>query len=94
MRRSFRLIAEMSLLALFSAVLGRSQVSILTQHNDNARSGQNVNETVLNTSNVNPNGFGKLFWRTIDGFMYTQPLYVPLWAGLHTKPVLHIKQSG
>src|SRR5215470_2840577 len=63
-------------LTLMQGVLGVSQVSVLTQHNDNARTGQNLNETALNTSNVNQSSFGKLFWRTVDGFIYAQPLYV------------------
>jgi hypothetical protein len=53
------------------------QVSVLTAQYDNNRSAANLNETLLNTSNVNKNQFGRLFSRSLDGYLYAQPLYVP-----------------
>lgn len=50
---------------------------VLTQHNDNGRSGASLDETILNASNVNVNQFGKLFSHAVQGQIYAQPLYVP-----------------
>jgi hypothetical protein len=76
------------LLILFSFIIGGSHVlpatqasadavAVLTQHNDNQRTGANLSETTLNTSNVRPGSFGKLFTREVDGHIYAQPLVVP-----------------
>lgn len=66
---------------LFLAAAWGQQVSILTQHNDNARTGANTQETTLNPDNVISANFGLLFKRAVDDQVYAQPLYA---AGVRT----------
>jgi len=51
-------------------------VSVLTQHNDIARSGTNLQEATLSAANVGSPAFGKLFARAVDDQIYAQPLVV------------------
>src|SRR5262249_39950918 len=49
---------------------------VLTYHNDNAPTGQSLNETILTPSNVNATSFGLLRVLSVDGKVDAQPLYV------------------
>ncbi len=49
---------------------------VVTYKNDNARTGQNLNESVLTPANVNQTTFGLLRTLSVDGKVDAQPLYL------------------
>jgi hypothetical protein len=51
-------------------------MNITTERYDQSRLGANLNETQLNTSDVNVNTFGKLWSYQVSGSVYSQPLYI------------------
>src|SRR6266478_5111798 len=64
------------MLTFYQHLAMQSDLSVLTFHNDNLRTGQNLNETILNTSNVTAQHFGKRVSYPVDGQLYAQPLFV------------------
>ena len=75
---TFRLMRLVTVAAIaFQIPLANSQVSVLSWHYDNARSGVNSSETLLTPSNVTKTGFGKIFTQRADGYVVGHPLYVP-----------------
>jgi len=52
-------------------------ISITTQHNNNFRTGANLEETRLRPDKVKVAKFGRLFDMPVDGHIYGQPLYLP-----------------
>ena len=65
------------LLALVSSsITAAAQVNVYTRSNDNSRTGQNLQETILTPALVNATNFGKLYTIPTDGQIYAQPLYV------------------
>src|SRR5579863_2865457 len=63
-------------LLLLAAVAAALATDVTTYHNDNLRSGQNLNETILTKSNVNATSFGKLAFLPVDGIIDAEPLYL------------------
>lgn len=73
-----RIIVFIALLIPCFSGINFAQVSVLTHHNDNSRTGQNLSETYLTPTVVNNQGFGQLFAQPLDGIAVAEPLYVPL----------------
>jgi hypothetical protein len=68
-----------------------SSVDIITYHDDNARTGQNLNETALTLANVKSATFGKKGEFTVDGKVDAQPLYLSqVTVGSQKKNILYV----
>src|SRR6516162_11698190 len=75
----------------FMLALGvASATDVLTYHNDNARSGQNLQETILTTTNVNSSTFGKLFTMPVDGIIDAEYLSEVSFPDHHIHNVLYV----
>jgi len=74
-----RLLAALTAVALLLHVTrpAVAQVSVLTHHFDNARTGWNAQETALNAQTVGNGGFGLLHAVAVDDQLNAQPLIVP-----------------
>ena len=82
--RGLRLVWFMIALVALSAAAQAADV--LTYHNDNARTGQNLQEATLTHGNVNASQFGLLRVLAADGKVDGQPLYA---AGVSISGTLH-----
>ena len=81
----------MALCAAITCACAHAQVDVLTQHNDNFRTGVNLRETLLTPANVNQTQFGMLFKRVLDDQLYTQPLVVTgVTVGGGTRDIVYV----
>jgi outer membrane protein assembly factor BamB len=68
-----RIVAALLCLAACAPV---SATEVLTHHNNPARTGAVIDETVLSPATLKTQGFGKVFSLVVDGQIYAQPLVV------------------
>jgi hypothetical protein len=83
----------MMVAAVFAGTLPlRAQTDVLTWHNDVARTGQNLRESLLTPAVVNSAGFGLLKNVVVDGKVDAQPLYASAVAiaGKGTHNILYV----
>ena len=73
-RRGAAIVVVLAWTLLGAQANAQVNVNVTTYHNDNLRTGVNLNETVLNPANVNQGVFGLLFNCPVDGQVYAQPL--------------------
>ena len=87
---SFKLPALLLCVAICTSA--QTPVNVLTGNYDNLRTNANLQETILNPSNVGSNGFGKVATLPVDGQIYAQPLYAAgiQIRGVGTRNVLYV----
>ena len=73
MRKPSALCCPLLMLAL---ALQAGAQRVITSQYDNARTGANLNETILTPRNVNVQHLGKIFTLHVDGDVYAQPLFL------------------
>jgi hypothetical protein len=97
---SLRPIVKSCLFLIFTTVVIATAIGtvttagtdVLTYHNDNARTGQNLTETSLTPATVTVSTFGKVGFFGVDGKVDAQPLYVSALTmpGQGTSNVLYV----
>ncbi len=74
-------------LIIFTCLLGRAQVNILTANGNNDRTNANSEEKQLAPATVTPESFGKIGTFEVDGQVYTQALFANGIAMLGSAPL-------
>jgi hypothetical protein len=84
--------ATLTLAVATRAVTSSVAVDVVTYHNDNARTGQNLNETILTPTTVSSSTFGKTGFFPVDGKVDAQPLFLSgvVIPGMGTHDVLYV----
>ncbi len=90
--RRFWTIAFLPAIVLIAFTMAQSQaINVSTRNYNNQRTGANLSETILTTSNVNSSQFGKLFQNQVDDQVYAGLLYsAGLSIGGATRNVLYV----
>lgn len=85
-RSTYAVIVEVAAIACFSHLRVVIATDVLTQHNNNTRTGATLDETILNTSTIRAATFGKKWTLFADGQVVAQPLHVSRLADGSSSP--------